>query len=130
MFWFPVEDSVRDVKQRMGRPFPGRRFRAETYHAKRKLRRTRDAANDARCQFQQHFKSSFCADNFAPKSTNLKCNYKKAAHKTFAQKSCAQNVGEIDSRLHRRNLRSNHDSAIKRFDLFKPLIHFEQGKKL
>jgi hypothetical protein len=31
------------------------------------------------------------------KSENVKCKYKKAAVKTLAQKSCAQNVGEIDS---------------------------------
>jgi hypothetical protein len=32
------------------------------------------------------------------KSANLNCKYKKVVHKTFVQKSCAQNVGEIDFR--------------------------------
>ncbi len=41
--------------------------------------------------------------DFAPiflerKSTNLKCKYKVAVHKTCAWKSCAQNVGDMDSR--------------------------------
>ncbi len=39
-----------------------------------------------RCQFHQHFKSSVCANILAPKSTNLKCKYKKAVCKTFEQK--------------------------------------------
>ncbi len=54
-----------------------------------------------RCQFHQHFKSNFCnfcADMLAPQnSTNLKCKLKKAVCKTVAWKSCAQNVGEINS---------------------------------
>ncbi len=29
-------------------------------------------------------------------STNLKCKHKKAMHATYAHKSCAYNVGEID----------------------------------
>jgi hypothetical protein len=31
------------------------------------------------------------------KSTNLKSKYKKALRKTFVRKSCAYNVGEIDT---------------------------------
>ncbi len=38
--------------------------------------------------FTNIFKSSFCTDILAPKSTSIKCKYKKATHETFVQKSC------------------------------------------
>jgi hypothetical protein len=40
-----------------------------------------------RSQFHQHFKSSFCSYILALKSINLKCNYKKAAHKNRFEKA-------------------------------------------
>ncbi len=54
-------------------------------------------------QFQQHFKSSFCADTRA--SIN---QYKKSVRQTFVWKSYTQNVDEIDSwgQFHQRSTRS------------------------
>jgi hypothetical protein len=41
-----------------------------------------------------------CAPIFLhQKSTNLKCKYNKAVRETFVQKSCAQNVGEKDTKF-------------------------------
>ncbi len=48
-----------------------------------------------KCQFHQHFNSSFCAQE----STNLKCKHKKATLKTFIRKSRVRNVNEIDHSL-------------------------------
>ena len=41
--------------------------------------------------------TAFAPISLRPKSTNLKCKYRKAARKTFVQKSCSENVGEIDT---------------------------------
>ncbi len=48
--------------------------------------------------FTNILRAAFAQIFLCQKSTNLKCKYKKAAVKTFARKSCAQNVGKIDSR--------------------------------
>ncbi len=40
----------------------------------------------AMCQFPQRFKSSFCANILVPKSTNLKCKYKKSSVQNFHTK--------------------------------------------
>jgi hypothetical protein len=50
-------------------------------------------------RYDQHFLSSFCADILAQKKFNPQFKYKKVAGETFVQKSCTQNVGEIDSIL-------------------------------
>jgi hypothetical protein len=42
-------------------------------------------------------RAAFATIFLRQKSTNLKCEYKKAASKTFIQTSCAQIVGEIDT---------------------------------
>jgi hypothetical protein len=42
-----------------------------------------------RCQYQKHFKSSFCTKNLVPKSANLKCMYKKNCKGNFCTKNRA-----------------------------------------
>ncbi len=43
--------------------------------------------NASRCQFHQHSKSSFYADILGPKSTHLKCKYKKLSAKLVNKKA-------------------------------------------
>jgi hypothetical protein len=42
------------------------------------------------------FEQLLCQYSCAKKSTNLNCKYRKAARKTFVQRSRTYNVGEID----------------------------------
>ena len=48
-------------------------------------------------QFHQPFTSCFCAHFLLQENTNPNCKHIKVAQNSFVQKSCSQNVGEIDT---------------------------------
>ncbi len=66
------------------------------------------------------------------KSTNLKCKCKKSTCKTFGWKSCAQNVGEIYSRIGLKNelfvIISNYNCTLLDIPLFSS-VSFAYGSK-
>jgi len=60
-------------------------------------KRLNEISSEARCQFHQHFKSSFCANILLPKGSNKHIlNVQKSCTQNFRTKICASNVGEID----------------------------------
>jgi len=48
-------------------------------------------------QYHQHFTISFCTNLLDTKITKPNCKQTNSSQNTFTEKSCSQNVGEIDT---------------------------------
>ncbi len=57
---------------------------------------SKDHGTEIRCQFHQHFMSSFCTDNLWPKKSSSTVTREKLRKALTYKKMQARNVGEID----------------------------------